>query len=79
MAKVPYSQGFREINEGVTMKYKIILLFLAVFLGLLIVFLTSCDTLKSYPEDNFFEEVIEKVIEEKTGADIDLSPFSSED
>ncbi len=34
---------------------------------------------KYYPEDNFVEEIIEDVIEHKTGVDIDLSPFSDED
>ena len=79
MAKVPYSQGFREINEGVTMKYKIILLFLAVFLGLVVVFLTSCESIKSYPEDNIIEEFIEEIIEKESGWDLDLTPFTPED
>lgn len=33
---------------------------------------------KNYPQDNIVEEIIEEVIEGKTGLDIDLSPFSPE-
>lgn len=33
---------------------------------------------KHYPQDNFVEEIIEDVIEHKTGIDIDISPFSPE-
>ncbi len=34
---------------------------------------------KKYPQDNIVEEIIEEVIESKTGLDIDLSPNSRED
>ena len=30
------------------------------------------------PEDNFIEEIIEEVIEQKTGIDIDLTPSTPE-
>ncbi|MGL5264060.1 MAG: hypothetical protein ACRDAI_05740 [Candidatus Rhabdochlamydia sp.] len=33
---------------------------------------------KSYPKDNFVEEFLETIIEEKTGQLIDLSPDSPE-
>ena len=36
-------------------------------------------TIDSYEEDNIVEELIEEVIEAKTGLDIDLTPFSPED
>ena len=36
---------------------------------------TSC---QSYKDDNFIEEYVEKVLEDKTGVDIDLTPMSEE-
>jgi len=33
---------------------------------------------KNYPQDNIVEEIIEEVIESKTGLDIDLSPSTPE-
>jgi len=39
----------------------------------------SCSTLKKiekdYPSDNIVEEIVEEVIKDKTGIDIDLSPL----
>lgn len=49
---------------------------LILFFGLC---LYSCNSLKNYPQDNFVEEIVEDVIEEKTGLDIDLSPFTPEE
>lgn len=40
-------------------------------------FLTSCARIP-YPEDNLVEEILEEVIQEKTGLQIDLSPGSPE-
>jgi len=49
---------------------------LTIFAGVV----TGCNwkLWKNYPQDNFVEEIIEDVIEHKTGIDIDLSPFSDE-
>lgn len=47
-------------------------------LGLLVLGLAACSFLRDYPDDNIFEEIVEKVIDEETGYDIDLSPFSRE-
>lgn len=44
----------------------------------LILFSCSCTAIKNYPQDNLVEEIVEEVIEYKTGLDIDLSPFSPE-
>lgn len=33
---------------------------------------------KYYPQDNIFEEIVEDVIEGRTGLDIDISPMSPE-
>ena len=38
----------------------------------------SCYWLKGYKEDNIIEELIEDVIEAKTGIDFDLSPSTPE-
>ena len=53
------------------------------YLILSLMLFTSCSQLQwfmdNYPEDNIAEELIEEVIEAKTGLEIDLSPFSDED
>ena len=41
--------------------------------------LSGCTLLTDYPSDNFGEELIEEVIEYKTGKEVDLSPFSPEE
>ncbi len=33
---------------------------------------------KNYPHDNIIEEIVEEVIQQKTGLDIDLTPMSPE-
>lgn len=42
---------------------------------LVILCLTSCS---HYEDDNFIEEYVEKILEDKTGVDIDLTPDSEE-
>jgi hypothetical protein len=59
----------------------VLLYFLAgiiIFLIILGVTLPGCSMIKKYPQDNFVEEIIEEAIEQKTGLDIDLSPYSPE-
>lgn len=53
----------------------------AIFgLGLTVCTCGSCSSLwQSYPEDNIVEEIAEEVIDQETGLDLDLSPFSSEE
>ena len=41
-------------------------------------FLLASLLIKSYPQDNAIEEMLEAVIKENTGEDIDLSPQSPE-
>ena len=42
--------------------------------------ISGCTFLKSYdyPDDNLVEEIVEEVIEDRTGIDVDLSPLSPE-
>jgi hypothetical protein len=40
--------------------------------------LCSCSLIKQYPDDNIVEESVEKIIENETGLDVDLTPFSKE-
>lgn len=47
------------------------------FIGMLFVF-SGCNFFKSYPQDNIAEEIVEEVIEAKTGLDLDLSPLTPE-
>ena len=35
--------------------------------------------MKSYPHDNAIEERVEQVIQDQSGLDVDLSPYSPED
>jgi len=53
-----------------------------VLLFSLVLFTTSCSYVskmwKSYPQDNVVEEITEDIIENQTGLDLDLSPFSQE-
>lgn len=39
---------------------------------------SSFGWMKNYPQDNIVEEIIEEIIESKTGLDIDLTPRSPE-
>ena len=54
--------------------------FLVVFLLLTVVMLLACTSFlwNNYPDDNLIEEMIEGMIKEKTGLDLDLSPHSEE-
>ena len=45
----------------------------------LLLTISGCSKIwKDYPQDNIAEEVLEEVIEQKTGLDIDLSPETKE-
>lgn len=48
------------------------------FFVVAIPFFCGCSNWKNYKSDNFVEEILEEVIEMKTGLDVDLSPFSPE-
>jgi len=53
-----------------------------MFLLFIAAMLTSCGVIKFWQvdhPDNFIEEVVEDVIEEKTGINIDLSPITGEE
>lgn len=46
-----------------------------------LILLTSCSWINmklGFPDDNIAEEIIEGVIEKKTGLDIDLTPYTLE-
>ena len=53
-----------------------------IMTALILFGITGCAKLafwaKEYPEDNMIEELVEELIKEKTGKDIDLSIFSKE-
>jgi hypothetical protein len=42
----------------------------------MLIFLTACS---HYKDDNIIEEIVEAMLEDKTGIDIDLTPNSQED
>ncbi len=56
-------------------KYIILLGFFALISGCAFI----DESLDSYVEDNAYEEILEEIIEYKTGLDIDLSPNSLEE
>ena len=56
---------------------KIIGLFTLVILSLVLV-ACSMAWLKNYPQDNIVEEVVEELIENEAGLNIDLSPLTPE-
>lgn len=66
-----------EMWRNLPMFVKIIV---SIILGGCVVFLGSCglEWWKYYPQDNVVEEVVEEVIKDKTGMDIDLTPSSPE-
>ena len=70
---------FYIINKWLEMPIWVKIIIPAMILATAIFFL-SCNTRfgKSYPQDNIVEEIIEELIESKTGLDIDLSPNSPE-
>lgn len=51
-----------------------------IILVLCILLLSSCikNPFKKYRPDNYTEELVERIIENRTGADIDLTPASVE-
>jgi len=49
----------------------------ASLIGIMFLF-AGCELVKKYPQDNIIEEIAEEIIEQKTGLDIDLTPFSKE-
>lgn len=59
---------------------EIVKIFLVVSLIFSVIILGACGTFfwKNYPQDNFVEELIEDMIKEKSGLDLDLSPNSKE-
>lgn len=48
------------------------------FLGLVFLLGACAQLRKNYPQDNIVEEIVEELIESKTGMDLDISPFSPE-
>ena len=64
------------------MKIKVYILIsvaLIIIAMILITIIGSGCSLKDYPQDNIVEEKVEDLIQEETGLDIDLSPFSPEE
>ncbi len=49
-----------------------------IFFITIFLFLNGCTFLHHYPEDNFVEEIVEQIIHQETGLDIDVSPGSPE-
>lgn len=68
----PFFLGFLVLRDIMIMnKYIILLGFLPLISG--------CSLVENYEEDNILEEIVEEIIEYKTGISIDLSPNSLED
>jgi len=76
--KTYYKVVWQEICEGITMKKTLCWLSVLWFLAIISITLCSCEMFKCYPQDNFLEEITEQYIENKTGIDLDLSPYSAE-
>lgn len=76
--KIKIEKAFEELLNQLSRKKKIILLISLFFILGGMLCLTSCQWWKNYPSDNIAEEIVEEIIESKTGMDIDLSPFSPE-
>jgi len=78
-----YKKILNEIWGDIPMKARYLIFFVIGFCLCVIFWLTSCSNIqkivKDYPNDNIVEELLEDVIESKTGLDIDLSPFSPEE
>lgn len=51
----------------------------AILLPLLLMSSCNLGWFSHYEDDNFVEEVVEDVIEEETGAKVDLTPWSPEE
>lgn len=73
-----YKQVLKELwtNSPVKMRY----LFFYIFGALTILAFSfwGCNFLKKYPQDNVVEEIVEEMIEQKTGLDLDFSPLTPE-
>lgn len=73
-----------EIKENFSFLWKEVPWFLKVVLNLCLLlfiffFVHGCASLwRSYPQDNVVEEIAEEVIKQKTGLNLDLTPFSPE-
>jgi len=76
-------EAAKEMWEMIPMKSRYVLFFMLGLLSLGTVWFTSCTgvigIVKKYPQDNIVEEIVEEIIEQKTGLDLDLSPMSEED
>lgn len=77
--KVGYKETFAELFGGIPMKVRYGLCFLLGMMVVGIPWISSCAIVENYEDDNFLEEVLEEVIEAKTGLDIDLTPYSPEE
>lgn len=69
----------REMWSAIPMKVRYVGFFIAGAGMVGMAWLSSCSAVRSYPQDNPVEEFVERVIENETGLDLDLSPFSSEE
>ena len=76
-------EKIKKLWEVIPVKVKYLSFFVLGFcLCFIVLWFSSCTTIKSaikaYPNDNPIEELVEDVIELKTGIDIDLTPSSPE-
>ena len=70
-----------EKYKSLSMMTKFFSSSLFVLFILIVICLSLCSCSKiwtNYPSDNIVEEIVEDIIESKTGLDIDLSPGSPE-
>jgi len=70
----------KDFWKGLSKWYKLGVITVAIFLiGIaLLCIAAGCGLIKDYPQDNIVEEMLEDVIENETGINIDLSPFTKE-
>jgi len=72
----------KEIWEQFSMKTRYGIFFMLGMLFCGVIWLASCESvermIESYKDDNIIEEIVEEVIEQKTGLEIDLTPTTLE-
>lgn len=69
----------KEIFSDIPLKMRLAMFFAVLVLAIAICSCGSCSRMwQVYPQDNVVEEILEEAIDQETGLDLDLSPFSKE-
>jgi hypothetical protein len=78
-----FKKELKKLWDNIPLLFKYGFFFLLIFIFSLLFLISACSKInkiaEKYPQDNIVEEVVEKIIYEKTGLDIDLTPFSEEE